>query len=142
MPSRTLLVAAGEFDDLSAELVAQAVAQGLRDGGWQTDGCAIDAPAGGKLRALLDSLEFDSRMRDARALIVCQRCLHEDTLAGSVAFEIATRARQSGVPAYAVTTENRLDSFDERVLDLQAIVQSGGSARSLRAAARKLAALV
>jgi glycerate kinase len=142
MPSRTLLVAAGEFDDLSAERVAEAVSRGLRDGGWQTDGCAIDAPAAGGVRALLDLLGFDERMRSSRALVVCERCLREDTLAGSVAFEIATRARQSGVPGFAVTAENRLDSFDTRVLDLQAIVPSTGSARSLRAAGRKLAALV
>ncbi len=142
MPSRTLLVAAGEFDGLSGERVAEAVASGLRDGGWQTDGSAIEAPAGGGMRALLDQLGFDTRMRSSRALVVCERCLREDTLAGSVAFEIATRARQSGVPAYAVTAENRLDSFDTRVLDLQAIVRSTGSTRSLRAAGRRLATLV
>ena len=141
MPSRTLLVAAGEFDDLSAERVAAAVARGLQDGGWQTDDCAIEAAAGAGTRVLLDSLRFDARMERSRALIVCERCLREDTLAGSVAFEIATRARQRGVPAYAVTAENRLDSFDARVLDVQAIVQAHG-ARSLRTAGRKLAALV
>jgi glycerate kinase len=142
MPSRTLLVAAHEFDALSAERVSAAVADGLRDGGWQTDECPIDVPRDGGVRTLLDSLDFDARMRAARALIVCERQLYEDTLAGSVAFEIATRARQSGVPAYAVTAENRLDSFDARVLDLQAIVQSAGGARSLRSAGRKLAALI
>ncbi|MHB8234990.1 MAG: hypothetical protein ACYDHT_10095 [Solirubrobacteraceae bacterium] len=142
MPSRTLLVAAGPFGDLDAERVVEAVARGLRDGGWPTDNCPIAQPAGAGLRAALDSLDFDTRMRCSRALIVCERALHEDTLAGSVAFEIATRARQSGVPAYAVTTENRLDAFDARVLDLQTIVQSGAGARSLRAAGRKLAALI
>jgi glycerate kinase len=142
MPSRTLLVAAGPFDVLDAERVVESVARGLRDGGWQTDACAIDVPAGSALRALLDSLDFDARMRSSRALIVCERSLHEDTLAGSVAFEIATRARQSGVPAYAVTAEDRLDSFDARVLDLQTIAQASGGARALRAAGRKLAALI
>jgi hypothetical protein len=67
--------------------------------------------------------------------------LQQDTLAGSVAFEIATHARQAGVPSYAVTSENRLDSFDARILDLQAIVEAN-SARSLRTAGRKLAGLV
>lgn len=145
----TLLVAACAFGkELSAQRVAAAVARGLADGGWPTDPCPLDAPqpaAGGgaavELRALLDALDFDSRMRAARALIVCERRLQEDTLAGSVAFEIATRARQAGVPAHAITAHNRLDSFDARILDLQAIVEADG-ARSLRTAARKLAALV
>ena len=62
-----------------------------------------DRAPSGAARELLDALDFDARMRSARALIVCERRLHEDTLAGSIAFEIATRARQAGVPAYAVT---------------------------------------
>jgi glycerate kinase len=147
MPPRTLLVAARAFDgQLSAHRVAAAVARGLADGGWQADLCPIEgneraARAASDVRDLLGALDFDARMRAARALIVCEARLREDTLAGSVAFEIATRARQGGVPAYAVTAENRLDSFDARILDLQAIVEAS-SARSLRTAARKLAALV
>jgi glycerate kinase len=155
MLPRTLLVAARAFDErLSAQRVAAAVARGLADGGWQTDLCPLEDSAQrgdaairvdgvfvAEVRGLLDALDFDARMRDARALIVCERSLHEDTLAGSVAFEIATRARQTGVPAYAVTAENRLDSFDARILDLQAIVEAA-SARSLRTAGRKLAGLV
>jgi glycerate 2-kinase len=144
MLARTLLVASGAFDGrLSARRVAAAVARGLQDGGWATELCPIDSPglAGAAVRELLDSLGFDARMRSSRALIVCERRLHEDTLAGSVAFEIATRARQAGVPAFAVTAHNRLDSFDARILDLQAIVEARGE-RSLRTAGRKLAGLV
>ena len=145
---RTLLVVARSFDErLTARRVAAAIAQGLQAGGWPTDLCPIDPgeapPAGsaGRVRALLDDLDFDARMRAARAVILAERRLQEDTLAGSAAFEIATRARQAGVPAYAVAAENRLDAFDARILDLQAILEAG-SARSLRAAGRKLAALV
>lgn len=147
MLSRTLLVATRAFDErLSAQRVAAAVARGLADGGRQADLCPLDAPraaaaAAVEVRTLLDALDFDARMRASHALIVCERCLQEDKLAGSIAFEIATRARQAGVPAYAVTAENRLDAFDARILDLQAIVEAS-SARSLRTAARKLAALV
>ena len=50
--------------------------------------------------------------------------LDRGTLAGSPAFEIATRARQAGVPAYAVTGVNELDAFDARMLDLQVILQA------------------
>jgi hypothetical protein len=67
--------------------------------------------------------------------------LEERTLAGSIAFEIATRARQGGVPAYAVTAENRLDAFDARIMDLQRIVQAADG-RALRAAGKRLAATV
>jgi glycerate kinase len=145
---RTLLVVARSFDErLSAQRVAAAIAGGLEAGGWPTDLCPIDpgeTPAAGsaaRVRALLDALDFDARMRAARAVILAERCLQEDTLAGSAAFEIATRARQAGVPAYAVTSENRMDSFDARILDLQAIL-AAGSARSLRGAGRRLAGLV
>lgn len=145
---RTLLVVARSFEErLTAQRVAAAIARGLEAGGWQTDLCPIDPgeapPAGsaGRVRELLDDLDFDARMRASRAVILAERRLQEDTLAGSAAFEIATRARQAGVPAYAVTAENRLDSFDARILDLQAILEAG-SARSLRAAGRRLADLV
>jgi glycerate kinase len=144
MLARTLLVVSSAFDEqLSAARVAAAVARGLHDGGWLTDLCPIETPrqAGGGVRELLDALRFDARMRSARALVVCERELHEDTLAGSAAFEVATRARQAGVPAFAVTSENRLDCLDARILDLQAILEAN-TARSLRAAGRKLAELV
>jgi glycerate kinase len=162
MPSRTLLVASCAFDErLDADRVATAVARGLLDGGWEADACPVEPrcaedrprapfrkasgaqapPADLALRELLHELDFDARMRSARALVICERELHEDTLAGSVTFEIATRARQAGVPAYAITASNRLDTFDARILDLQAIVEAAG-ARSLRSAARKLAELV
>jgi glycerate kinase len=145
---RTLLVVARSFDErLTAQRVAAAIASGLEAEGWPTDLCPIDsgeaptAGSAGRARALLDDLGFDARMRSARAVILAERRLQEDTLAGSAAFEIATRARQAGVPAYAVTAENRLDSFDARILDLQAILEAG-SARSLRAAGRRLAGLL
>ena len=165
MLARTLLVASRAFGErLSAERVASVVARGLQDGGWPTDRCPIDDPQQGDgppqgddppqgdgppgarpgsaaVRQQLDALHFDARMRASHALIVCEGSLHKHTLAGSFAFEIATRARQSGVPAYAVTAHNRLDRFDARILDLQAIVE-GGDARSLRAAGRRLADLI
>jgi len=77
-------------------------------------------------------------MRRARAVILGERQLQERALRGSVAFEIATRARQAGVPAYAVTSENTLDPFDVRILDLQVIVQAS-SRRALVAAGKRLA---
>lgn len=144
MIPRTLLVAACPFaEPLSAQRVTAAIARGLGAGGWETDLCPVASEADSVrgVRELLDGLDFDARMRRARAVILGEARLWENTLTGSVAFEIATRARQAGVPAYAVTGENRLDSFDARILDLQAILEAS-SARGLQAAGRKLAALV
>jgi glycerate 2-kinase len=80
-------------------------------------------------------------MRRARAVILGEWRLQKRTLPGSATFEIATRARQSGVPCYAVTCENGLDSFDARMLDLQLIL-TGRSTRELTAAGRKLASVL
>jgi glycerate kinase len=74
-------------------------------------------------------------------VIVGVQRLQEQALAGSPTFELATRARQAGVPAYAVTAENRLNPFDARILDLQVILEAGNP-RALVAAGRKLAGLV
>jgi glycerate kinase len=136
------LIASGPFGDaLSAERVALAIAQGLRAGeAPEPDLCPISVDQGqaSNVGALLEELDFDVRMRRARAVILGERQLEEHALRGSVAFEIATRARQAGVPAYAVTGSNALDLFDARILDLQVVVQAG-SRRALVAAGRRLA---
>jgi glycerate kinase len=142
---QSALIASGPFGDaLSAEHVALAIAQGLRAGGApEPDLCPISVDQGqaSDVGALLEGLDFDVRMRRARAVILGEQQLEERALRGSVAFEIATRARQAGVPAYAVTGSNALDLFDARILDLQVIVQAG-SRRALVAAGRTLARLV
>ena len=136
------LIASGPFGDaLSAERVALAIAQGLREGGApEPDLCPIPVDRGhpSDVGALLEGLDFDVRMRRARAVILGERQLEERALRGSVAFEIATRARQAGVPAYAVTGSNALDRFDARILDLQVIIEAS-SRRALVAAGRRLA---
>ena len=80
-------------------------------------------------------------MHRARAVVIAQWRLKERTLAASATFEIATRARQAGVPAYAVTAKSTLDAFDARILDLQVILEAS-TARALEAAARRLAELM
>jgi hypothetical protein len=165
---QTVLVVSGPFGAaLSAEDVARAIARGLVAGGLPTpDLCPIElerppeakdaspaaagrarrargrtagpSVAGPDVAALLASLDFDARMRGARAVVLAEERLRESTLRGSVAFEIATRARQGGVPAYAVTAENRLEPFDARILDLQLILEAGDP-RALATAGRKLA---
>jgi len=141
---RAMLVAAFAFSGaLSARRVASAIGHGLREGGLQeSDLCPMD-PEGedpARLRELLATLDFDARMRRARGVVLAAGRLQERTLIGSPTFEIASRARQAGVPAYAITGENALDPFDARILDLQTILEAS-NARALRAAARKLARL-
>ncbi len=130
----TLLLAVSAFGaDLPAERVAEAIARGVRAAGMpEPDVCPIEEvlPA-----------DFDARMRRARAVVVGAGRLDRGTLPGSPVFEIATRARQAGVPAYAVTGLNELDAFDARMLDLQVILRAGDG-RGLRNTGRKLAMLV
>ncbi len=131
----TLLLAVCAFGaDMPAEHVARAIARGIRAAGMpEPDLCPIEEaalPTG-----------FDARMRNARAVIVGAGRLDRETLAGSAVFEIATRARQAGVPAYGVTGVNELDAFDARMLDLQMILQAG-NARALESAGGELAALI
>jgi glycerate kinase len=142
--SQRLLIACTPFGPrLSAAAATSAIARGAREGGLlDTDVCPLPATgnAGEDVRQLLDELDLDARMRVARAVVIGAERLEERTLAGSVTFEIATRARQSGMPAYAVTHEDALDPFDARILDLQVILQARGS-RALERAGCELAQL-
>lgn len=87
---------------------------------------------------VLDAVDFDQRMRRARAVLTGEGKLDQQSLAGKLVSEIATRARQSGVPCYAVVGRRELDTFGARVLDLQMVIEAGTVGR-LRAAGRKLA---
>jgi hypothetical protein len=146
MISDIVLVLAGPFGkQLGAERATAAISRGIAaDGRIECDPCPIEEDLGTRTHKpseRLDEAGFDRRMRAARAVVlVCAR-LEDRTLAGSVAFEAATRARQSGVPAYAVTAHNALDPFEARIVDLQVIIEAS-TTRALTAAGRKLAALV
>jgi glycerate kinase len=140
IPTR-LLIASGTFSPrLSAPSVAAAIARGVRTAGHpEPDLCPLDGteePDG--FRARLDAVSFDARMRAARAVVIAAERLEERTLAGSAPFEIATRARQGGVPVYAITAHDELNAFDARILDLQLILIADG-AKALAAAGYKLA---
>jgi hypothetical protein len=137
--SKTVLVLAEDFGrDLGAERVASALARGLEaDDKLRCDQCALATADPNELQ----EYAFDARMRAARALVIATPHLNDSTLAGSVTFEAATRARQSGVPAYAVTARDGLDPFEARIVDLQVVLKATDS-RSLGAAGRRLSALV
>jgi glycerate 2-kinase len=109
-------------------------AGGLSGGLWAAFGAELVPGAS----FVLDAVEFDQRLRAARAVVTGEGKLDQQSLAGKLVSEIATRARQSGVPCYAIVGKRELDSFGERVLDLQVVLEAGTPAQ-LRAAGRELA---
>ena len=123
-----VLVSVDDFASLAAPEVAGAVVRGLRAGGWDAEPCPPED---------LD----DVLLRGARAIVVGEERLDDRTLLRSVAGEIATRARQAGVPCHAVCVRNELDLFAARVLDLQGIAE-GSTAAELEAAGRALADVI
>lgn len=143
IPQRVLIASEPFGPRLDAEQVAQAIARGFLHVGKPHPDLLALVVSRGRPRGVRERLEatgFDARMRSARAVVIACARLQERALAGSPTFEIATRARQGGVPVYAVTAENALDAFDARILDLQLIIQAR-SARALTAAGGRLAAL-
>jgi glycerate 2-kinase len=112
-------------------------AGGLSGGLWAA--CGADLVPGAAF--ILDALEFDRRMRAARAVVTGEGQLDQQSLAGKAVSEVATRARQAGVPCFAVCGRRELDTFGARVLDLQAVLEAG-TPRDLGRAAGELARLM
>ena len=96
-------------------------AGGLAGGLWAMFGASLVPGAA----HVLEALEFDRRMRAASAVVVGEGRLDRSTLEGKIAAEIATRARQAGVPAHAIVGSDAIDRFDARILDLQTILEAG-----------------
>ncbi|MGN6867937.1 MAG: glycerate kinase family protein [Solirubrobacteraceae bacterium] len=112
-------------------------AGGLSGGLW----AEFDAELVPGAQFVLDAVEFDRRMRAARAVITGEGKLDQQSLAGKLVSEISTRARQAGVPCHAIVGTRELDSFGVRVLDLQAVLEAS-TPRQISAAARRLAKLL
>ena len=109
-------------------------AGGLSGGLWAACGAVLEPGA----PFVLGELGFDARMRAARAVIVGEGRIDEQSLQGKITGEIATRARQAGVPCYAIVGTNALGSFGARMLDLQRVVEAT-TLEELEAAAASLA---
>ena len=136
IPQRALLACSALGEGLTADAVAESIAHGLRAGGaLAPDAIALPGSAAQPAQ-LLAGLDFDRRMLAARALVIAIARLTSRTLAGSLAFELATRARQSGVPCYAIAAASTLDAFDERMLDLQVVLIAGDAVQLQRAGER------
>lgn len=110
-------------------------AGGLSGGLWAALGAELVPGAA----FVLDAVGFDARMRAARAVVTGEGKLDAQSLTGKIVSEVATRARQAGVPCHAIVGTNELDPFGARILDLQTI-REAGTLPSLRAAGRRLAA--
>lgn len=109
-------------------------AGGLSGGLWAELGAELVPGA----QFVLDAVEFDRRMRAARAVVTGEGKLDQQSLAGKLVSEISTRARQAGVPCHAIVGTRELDSFGVRVLDLQAVLEAS-TRRQISTAARRLA---
>jgi glycerate kinase len=112
-------------------------AGGLSGGLWAAFGAELVPGAG----FILDALGFDPRMRAARAVVTGEGRLDRQSLSGKAVSEVATRARQAGVPCHAIVGERRLDAFGARILDLQAILEAT-TLEEVEAAGVELAALI
>jgi glycerate 2-kinase len=67
--------------------------------------------------------------------------LDEQSLVGKLVSEVATRARQGGVPCHVVCGTRALDAMGARVLDLERVLEAS-SLSELRAAGAGLAELI
>ncbi len=109
-------------------------AGGLAGGLWAAFGAELRAGAG----FVLDALGFDQRMRAARAVVAGEGRLDRQSLAGKALSEVATRARQAGVPCNAIVGSRALDAFEARILDLQVVLEAS-TLEEMEAAGRRLA---
>jgi glycerate kinase len=90
---------------------------------------------------VLDLVEFGPRMRDARAVVTGEGRLDQQSLAGKALSEVAIRARQAGVPAHAIVGESLVSRFEQRILDLQAVLEAR-TTDELERAGRLLAEMI
>jgi glycerate kinase len=102
------------------DLPMTGAAGGLSGGLWAAFGAELVPGAA----FVLDEVGFDARMRAARAVITGEGKLDMQSLVGKVVSEVATRARQSGVPCHAVVGTRELDSMGTRILDLDRVLEA------------------
>lgn len=109
-------------------------AGGLSGGLWAVFGAQLVPGAA----FVLDEVGFDARMRAARAVVTGEGRLDMQSLVGKVVSEVATRARQSGVPCHAIVGSRELDSMGARILDLHRVIEAS-TVQELEAAGTALA---
>jgi hypothetical protein len=153
IPRTVLVVASGFPRRVSALRASSAIARGIRTVAPVLEirvyrlshpPCELDQPR----RELREaprrsspSREFEGCLRAARAIVLADRDLHQHERGAGATFELASGARQGGVPAYAVTVPDEPDLFVARMLDLQVVLQAGDE-RTLVSAGEKLGQLI
>lgn len=135
---------AERFDSLASELpkdprdvLYTGAGGGLAGGLW----AYADAELKSGAAVVLDRLGFNDRMDAARAVITGEGRLDHQTLLGKAVGEIATRARQSGVPCHAIVGSRTMSEFDARILDLESVTVAGDADAIADAAAALAPAL-
>lgn len=116
------------------QLPGSGAAGGLAGGLHAAFGAAIEPGA----PYVLSAVGADARMRAAAFVVVGEGQLDRTSLRGKVPGELATRARQAGVPCSAVVGRNRISDFDARIIDLMEIIEATDE-QQLEAAGRTLA---
>jgi glycerate kinase len=95
-------------------------AGGLAGGLWAHRGAKLLAGAA----FVLEAVDFDAHMRDARFVVTGEGTIDRQALDGKAVGEVATRCRQSGVACHAVVGRNDLGPFEARILDLETITEA------------------
>jgi glycerate kinase len=88
---------------------------GLAGGLWAFAGATLRPGAA----LVLDAVGFDALAHDAVAVVTGEGRLDEQTIGGKLLFEVATRARQGGVPCYVVVGRDDLDAFEHRLMNIE-----------------------
>jgi glycerate kinase len=117
VPTEVLIAPDGFSGALTAREVADALQRGLAASGQPAQ--VSGGVEGGERR-----IPLVTEIRAARAVITGMGCLDRHGLMGTFLSEVATSARQSGVPCHAVVGSNRLDLFELRILDLQLVLEA------------------
>lgn len=110
---------------------------GLSGGLWAACGAELKSGAAW----VLDQVGFTPRMLRARAVITGEGSLDRQTLLGKAVGEVATRARQSGVPCHAIVGRMGMSEFDARILDFESWSEAGEPQAIADAAERLVAVL-
>jgi glycerate kinase len=135
-----VLALSARLDDLAGELpldprgkLMTGAGGGLAGGLWSGFGAQLKGGAA----FVLDQVDFTARMRDSRAVITGEGSLDRQTLLGKAVGEVATRARQAGLPCHAIVGRMVMTEFDARILDFESVVEAG-SAEAVADAAERL----
>ena len=110
-------------------------AGGLSGGLWAAFGAELVPGAA----FVLDAVGFDARMRAARAVVTGEGRLDRQSLAGKAVSEVATRARQAGVPCHAIVGTRRARRVRARASSTSTACSRRRRSRQLEAAGRSLA---